>query len=399
MQCRSDEELKLLGSQFLTLIQSSTPAELDAFLKNLTPPTDLVRLLRDYENSAFQQAASHHHLAIPILLKHGADPTVENTCGANALTYLLNTDFNPEVAISLIAKGVHPNTQDRQGYTLWHRCVLVTPYQVPRLLSEMRRALDECKSKTPIACKTEIHEISYDRDKKIASGSFSTVYRGYLKENIVAIKRIPFEIQSRAKSEYEKYILQRLTEMGAENIVGYYGHAVGGTAYYIIMEYCADSSLWYRIKSTEKPSDNLCIKFMIDITNGLTYLHKIKFTHRDLRSANVLIDEDRAKLCDFGKSDVINNDCYLGYPFYAAPELFTDKQNTEKTDIWSLASTFWEIAAWTQFFKDLTKEKADKKLVAFPPNIAGLITWGWKQNPTERPTANELLAKLNTLLI
>lgn len=71
--------------------------------------------------------------------------------------------------------------------------------------------------------------------------------------------------------------------------------------------------------------------------------------HRDVKSHNVLIDENfNVKLCDFGlaknKHELnIGPSQFSGTPAYMAPELFLKKAYDEKIDLFSFGTLMWEI--------------------------------------------------------
>lgn len=64
------------------------------------------------------------------------------------------------------------------------------------------------------------------------------------------------------------------------------------------------------------------------VTNIFTYLHKCQVTHRDLKSYNILLDDNmKIKLCDFGLARKFNElnkgtSRFSGTPTYMAPELY-----------------------------------------------------------------------------
>lgn len=88
------------------------------------------------------------------------------------------------------------------------------------------------------------------------------------------------------------------------NIVTFLGVCTKFPNLAIILEYCANKSLWSLLQNKKIPlSWEIRKRLALDIAKGMNYLHsfEIPIIHRDLKSLNVLIDESyRAKLADFG---------------------------------------------------------------------------------------------------
>ncbi|RWW58871.1 hypothetical protein BHE74_00034272, partial [Ensete ventricosum] len=75
----------------------------------------------------------------------------------------------------------------------------------------------------------------------------------------------------------------------------------------------------------------------------------MKIVHRDLKSANCLVDKHwTVKICDFGLSRVmidgaLRDNSSAGTPEWMAPELIRNEPFTEKCDIFSLGVIIWEL--------------------------------------------------------
>ena len=70
--------------------------------------------------------------------------------------------------------------------------------------------------------------------------------------------------------------------------------------------------------------------------------------HRDLKPENILLDKDyNIKLCDFGWSalyaDDVLRETMCGTFEYMAPEIYKRKNQTKKTDVWSLGILLYEL--------------------------------------------------------
>ncbi|GJU45145.1 serine/threonine-protein kinase EDR1 isoform X1 [Tanacetum coccineum] len=96
----------------------------------------------------------------------------------------------------------------------------------------------------------------------------------------------------------------------------------------------------------ESYADLWCIQSGV---RGLMCMHRMKIVHRDLKSANCLVNKHWiVKICDFGLSRVLTaehmRDCTsAGTPEWMAPELIRNQPFTEKCDIFSLGVIIWEL--------------------------------------------------------
>ncbi|CAD8057289.1 unnamed protein product [Paramecium sonneborni] len=87
-----------------------------------------------------------------------------------------------------------------------------------------------------------------------------------------------------------------------------------------------------------------------DIIKGIYQMHELGIVHRDLKPQNILFDQNfRAKICDFGVSQIINGDTEHfgtnGTYLFMAPECFGSGQFDRKAaDIWAFGITIYSFA-------------------------------------------------------
>ncbi|KAI3857969.1 hypothetical protein MKX03_006183 [Papaver bracteatum] len=119
-----------------------------------------------------------------------------------------------------------------------------------------------------------------------------------------------------------------------------------------VIEYMEMGSLYYLIHMSvqkKKLSWRKRLKMMCHITRGLMCIHRMKIVHRDLKSANCLVNKHRTvKICDFGLSRVMTevpmrDSAFAGTPEWMAPELLRNESFTEKCDVFSLGVIIWEL--------------------------------------------------------
>lgn len=103
----------------------------------------------------------------------------------------------------------------------------------------------------------------------------------------------------------------------------------------------------YRLKWS--PAQLKCI--LKQILEGLAYLHRNNYLHRDLKGSNVLVSrKGEVKLCDFGLAKYVDSakqrqmTTHVVTRWYRAPELFLgDRFYSSKIDVWSVGCIFAEL--------------------------------------------------------
>ena len=98
----------------------------------------------------------------------------------------------------------------------------------------------------------------------------------------------------------------------------------------MVMELLENDCLYYYVADNKKPMEwAQRVDIALDVAQGMSYLHRLRIVHRDLKSPNVLLDGSlRAKVADFGLSivrDLAVTDVMMheaGTTHYMAPECF-----------------------------------------------------------------------------
>ncbi|KAF8124565.1 kinase-like domain-containing protein [Boletus edulis] len=186
----------------------------------------------------------------------------------------------------------------------------------------------------------------------VAGGSFGDVYRCWYHdgspEKEVAVKafRFAFSIDGDANNRSTKMVRR---ELGVWRRLSH-ANVVSGVMSLV--------SLWMRHGSLhhflEKHADNLSVqhrlKFLLDIANGLCYLHSFPIVHGDLNCNNVLLDADyTVRLADFGYASLVGSipealtylqrsTTHPGALRWSPPEQMEPKETfnrTTKSDIYS----------------------------------------------------------------
>ena len=137
----------------------------------------------------------------------------------------------------------------------------------------------------------------------------------------------------------------------------------------------------------------------------LEYLHERDVLYRDLKSANVIIDEEGyPKLVDFGCAKVANGRAFtiVGTPHYMAPEVISGKGHGPAADYWSLGVLLYEMLCEALPFGEgednpyIVYQRVLQQRVAFPHRllskslVRGLIEQLLSRNPAQRGTPESL---------
>ena len=196
---------------------------------------------------------------------------------------------------------------------------------------------------------------------EVGRGPVGTVYRAAAADGRPAAVKLLTHPATRtpdflARFPAEMLALQRLNH---PNVARFYDSgAAGGVAYYA-SELVDGPDLGTRLRSRPKMAgqpgltwnDDL-VRVAVQMARGLKHGHHRSILHRDLKPANVLFAADgTVKLTDFGVAKVVNlpplglDPDPWGTAGFLAPEHFTGKPLTRRSDLYALGGVLWALLA------------------------------------------------------
>jgi serine/threonine protein kinase len=192
----------------------------------------------------------------------------------------------------------------------------------------------------------------------IDRGGMGAVYQARQKalNRVVAVKLLPPALQGRrAFSARFLREARALAKLSHRNIVAIYDYGeIPDRCLYYAMEYVKGTNLRQLMRREELNSRQM-LTIITQICEALQYAHERKVVHRDVKPANVLIDERGiAKVADFGLAKILGStpdgqgltapSDALGTPDYMAPETFIrDHDVDHRADIYSLGVMLYEM--------------------------------------------------------
>ncbi|CAH1758269.1 16935_t:CDS:2 [Entrophospora sp. SA101] len=197
----------------------------------------------------------------------------------------------------------------------------------------------------------------YELADKLGEGTFGEVHKGVHKKTkkIVALKRILMHNEKEGIPLTAIREIKILHQLSHPNIVTLsdmaisYNHEVQGTSpIYMVFPYM-DHDLAGLIENKSVIFSVPQIKcYMKQLLEGTLYLHQQNIIHRDLKAANLLIDNTGIlKIADFGLSRPVKNKALTACVvtrWYRAPEiLLGERHYTTAIDIWAIGCVFGEM--------------------------------------------------------
>ncbi|TMS09612.1 Tyrosine-protein kinase Lyn [Larimichthys crocea] len=157
----------------------------------------------------------------------------------------------------------------------------------------------------------EISKDSIKMVKKLGAGQFGEVWMAYYNNTTkVAVKTLKPGTMTVEAFMDEANVMKTLQH---DRLVRLYAVVTKTEPIYIITEFMANGSLLDFLKSDAGCKLQLpkLIDFSAQIAEGMAYIEKKNYIHRDLRAANVLVSESLlCKIADFGLARVIEDDEY-----------------------------------------------------------------------------------------
>lgn len=191
----------------------------------------------------------------------------------------------------------------------------------------------------------------YEIIEEIGSGGMATVYKAIdtkLNRN-VAVKVLKAEYSSQ-KEFVDKFKAEAQAAAGLmhHNIVNVYDVGDEAGLYYIVMELVEGITLKSYIEKKIRLSYKEAVSIAIQVAMGIEAAHNSGIIHRDIKPQNIIISkEGKVKVADFGiaraaTSNTITSHA-MGSVHYTSPEQARGGYSDEKSDIYSIGITLFEM--------------------------------------------------------
>jgi serine/threonine protein kinase len=197
----------------------------------------------------------------------------------------------------------------------------------------------------------------YEVVKTIGKGAMGVVYkaRDPLLDRIVAVKTIMspqgqgrrvrsaflerFQREAKAAAKMQHPAIVTIFDVGVDEASG---------APFMVLEYLPGESLADRLDRVRIPLQR-CVQIATDLASALSFAHRQRIVHRDVKPANVLhAGDNRWKLADFGiarmpDSDLTQVGIFMGTPGYSPPEAIREGRYTPQADVFAWGAVFYEL--------------------------------------------------------
>jgi serine/threonine protein kinase len=170
----------------------------------------------------------------------------------------------------------------------------------------------------------------------ITKGGFSKIYLLNKDNKHYIVKKILKNKENLNEIKMYKYLNNR-------NIVKIYDYYIKNNYYNIILEYMNMGDINNIIEHKN------IFNILLQITNGIRFIHDNNIIHRDIKPSNILINSNgNIKITDFGIAKKLSKYynktfTHIGTKHYMAPEMYNNYGYTYSIDYWSLGCTLYKL--------------------------------------------------------
>ncbi|KAL8242787.1 hypothetical protein R6Q59_013089 [Mikania micrantha] len=261
-------------------------------------------------------------------------------------------------------------------------------------------------------------QIRWRKGELIGCGAFGRVYMGMNLDSgeLLAVKQVSVVVNTASKDKTQAHIreleeeVKLLKNLSHPNIVRYLGTAREEDSLNIFLEFVPGGSISSLLGKFGSFPESVLRMYTKQILLGLEYLHKNGIMHRDIKGANILVDnKGQIKLADFGASKKVVELATMtgaksmkGTPYWMAPEVILQTGHSFSADIWSVGCTVIEMATgkppWSQQYQEvaaLFHIGTTKDHPPIPDHLSfeakDFLLKCLQKEPNLRPDASELL--------
>lgn len=256
----------------------------------------------------------------------------------------------------------------------------------------------------------------YEIKGELGTGGMGIVYKGWdpAISREVAIKglnkkTVPMDDRETILSRF-RHEAQAVGRLVHPRIVQIYDFIEDEEAAYIIMELVYGKTLAQHLAASESFALRDIAQIITQTLDGIGYAHEKGVVHRDMKTANIMINNDgRIKINDFGIARIDSTTLtrvgdLVGTPSYMSPEQFKGEEARRTTDLYSIGVIAYELLTGKKPFVGNVAAIMQQVINNIPPkpsalntklsaDIDAVLAKAMAKNPAERfQTASEFSA-------
>ncbi|MDO8440872.1 MAG: serine/threonine-protein kinase [Polaromonas sp.] len=227
----------------------------------------------------------------------------------------------------------------------------------------------------------------YDLIRVLGKGAMGLVYeaRDPNLDRRVAIKTIKVEnLSEEAAAEYEARFrteARSAARLQHPNIVSVYDSDRHGDVAFLVMEFIEGEDLKHHLDSGKRYSLEQSLRMVGDLLSALEYAHRQSVVHRDVKPANLLIENDgRVKLTDFGVARIQDSSeatrtqgSMVGTLKYMSPEQVQGQPIDARADLFAVGIVLYQLLTGQRPFDGDTDFAIIQKIVGHTPDMPSLF--------------------------
>ncbi|HJQ19931.1 MAG TPA: protein kinase [Gemmatimonadaceae bacterium] len=260
----------------------------------------------------------------------------------------------------------------------------------------------------------------YEILRELGRGGMATVYLAHdlSLDRKVAIKVMsPALLDSEGAAERFKREAKTAGNLSHPHIIAIHAVKQSGDLLYFVMKFVEGRSLDSVIREQGALPVAMVIQILTEVSGALAYAHRKGVVHRDMKPANIMLDDDGwAVVTDFGIAKVTQQQgltltgATVGTPAYMSPEQCTSKDVTGQSDQYSLGIVGYELLTgrvpfsaesmmemFLQHMNDAPAPLRDARPDC-PPRLAQILERMMAKQPKDRfPNLDEVTNALSAL--